>query len=56
MKPAVTLLALALVAGLVTAAFAGGNHGECKTDAAHATKAKLTAKEEKAAQQVASAN
>ena len=38
MKPTVTLLALALVAGLVTAAFAGGNHGECKTDAAHATK------------------
>jgi S1-C subfamily serine protease len=44
MKPAVTLLALALVVGLVTAAFAGGNHGECKTDAAHATKAKLAAK------------
>jgi len=44
MKPTVTLLALALVVGLVTAAFAGGNHGECKTDAAHATKAKLAAK------------
>lgn len=49
MKPTVTLLALALVVGLVTAAFAGGAGGECKTDAAHAkaahaTKAKLAAK------------
>jgi S1-C subfamily serine protease len=30
------------VVGLVTAAFAGGNHADCKTDAA-ATKAKLAA-------------
>lgn len=49
MKPTVTLLALALVVGLVTAAFAGGANGECKTGeahakAAHATKAKLAAK------------
>jgi S1-C subfamily serine protease len=48
MKPTVTLLALALVVGLVTAAFAGGG-SECKTGeahakAAHATKAKLAAK------------
>lgn len=47
MKPAVTLLALALVVGLVTAAFAGGNHagdGKCSTEAAHAKKAKMAAK------------
>lgn len=47
MKPAVTLLALALVVGLVTAAFAGGTHagdGKCATDAAHAKKAKMAAK------------
>ena len=43
MKPTVTLLALALVVGLVTAAFAGGG-GECKTEAAQAHKAKLAAK------------
>lgn len=44
MKPAVTLLALALVVGLVTAAFAGGGHGsECAKDA-HAKHAKLAAK------------
>jgi S1-C subfamily serine protease len=51
MKPTITLLALALVVGLVTAAFAGseGHGGDCKsgeahTKAAHATKAKLAAK------------
>src|SRR5688572_32125457 len=51
MKPTVTLLALALVVGLVTAAFAGEGHGgDCKSGeaahakAAHATKAKLAAK------------
>jgi S1-C subfamily serine protease len=50
MKPTITLLALALVVGLVTAAFAGGGHGgECKSGeahakAAHATKSKLAAK------------
>ena len=43
MKPTVTLLALALVVGLITAAFAGGDHGECNKDA-HAAKAKLAAK------------
>lgn len=49
MKPTVTLLALALVVGLVTAAFAGGS-GDCKSGdgahakTAHATKAKLAAK------------
>lgn len=43
MKPTVTLLALALVVGLVTAAFAGGG-SECKTDAEQAHKAKLAAK------------
>ena len=52
MKPTVTFLALALVVGLVTAAFAGGegHGGDCKSGeahakaAAHATKAKLAAK------------
>jgi S1-C subfamily serine protease len=51
MKPTITLLALALVVGLVTAAFAGGSghSGECKTEeahakAAHTTKAQLAAK------------
>ncbi len=45
MKPTVTFLALALVVGLITAAFAGGDHsGEnCDKDA-HAAKAKLAAK------------
>jgi S1-C subfamily serine protease len=51
MKPTVTFLALALVVGLVTAAFAGGSghSGDCKSGeahakGAHATKAKLAAK------------
>ena len=49
MKPTITLLALALVVGLVTAAFAGGAGSDCKSGeahakAAHATKAKLAAK------------
>lgn len=51
MKPTVTFLALVLVFGLVTAAFAGGegHGGDCKSGeahakAAHATKAKLAAK------------
>jgi S1-C subfamily serine protease len=50
MKPTVTFLALALVVGLITAAFAGGEgHGDCKSGdahakAAHVTKAKLAAK------------
>lgn len=46
MKPTVTFLALALVLGLVTAAFAGGagHGGDCKSGEAHAKKAKLAAK------------
>lgn len=44
MKPTVTLLALALVVGLVTAAFAGGGHGHGKTEDVQAKKAKLAAK------------
>lgn len=47
MKPTVTFLALTLVVGLVTAAFAGGaGHagGDCNSDTAQAKKAKLAAK------------
>lgn len=50
MKPTITFLALALVVSLVSAAFAGdkshaaASGADCKTDAAHATKAKMAAK------------
>lgn len=44
MKPTVTLLALALVVGLVTAAFAGGGHGHGKAKDPQARKAELASK------------